>query len=446
MAIHEVFQEICPLPHAYGLESSNVIVIKTPSSFHEHLIESISQAKRQISISSLYLGSGKLEVELVNALRQACISHPDIEIKIVFDYSRGMRGHDRNKSSVAMLQPLIREFPQNIHLSLYRVPQLRGFTSLLPSPWNETVGVLHLKAYVFDQTVIMTGANLSQDYFTNRQDRYLRLDQSGGLAAFYHNLVGILSSYSYTVAPDSKDLIRPKVKDNKSFQSQLHEAMKSTAPETETAQMDTWAFPTLQFTPLDIRYDEEVVKKLIPSLPDEIELQIASGYMNFPSFLTQLLKSSRAKIETLTASPAANGFYNGRAIKGAVPMAYSLIEKNFYDQTQGNVAIREFTRPEWTFHAKGLWCGQNKATEMTVVGSSNFGRRSYERDLESQVYLFTKSRELQQKLHEEYIGLKSYTELVNPALWLRETRKLKGFGWKNGHWIRPVTRLISSFL
>jgi phosphatidylserine/phosphatidylglycerophosphate/cardiolipin synthase-like enzyme len=39
-------------------------------------------------------------------------------------------------------------------------------------------GVCHVKACVFDDTLIMTGANLSDEYFRDRQDRYLRFKAS----------------------------------------------------------------------------------------------------------------------------------------------------------------------------------------------------------------------------------------------------------------------------
>lgn len=40
---------------------------------------------------------------------------------------------------------------------------------VLPPRVNEVIGVQHIKAYVFDDDVIMSGANLSNDYFTKRQ-------------------------------------------------------------------------------------------------------------------------------------------------------------------------------------------------------------------------------------------------------------------------------------
>ena len=39
---------------------------------------------------------------------------------------------------------------------------------VLPQRWNEVVGLQHCKVYIFDDSVIVSGANLSSDYFTNR--------------------------------------------------------------------------------------------------------------------------------------------------------------------------------------------------------------------------------------------------------------------------------------
>jgi CDP-diacylglycerol--glycerol-3-phosphate 3-phosphatidyltransferase len=37
---------------------------------------------------------------------------------------------------------------------------------------REVFGVHHMKYFVFDDVVVMTGANLEEQYFLNRQDRY----------------------------------------------------------------------------------------------------------------------------------------------------------------------------------------------------------------------------------------------------------------------------------
>jgi CDP-diacylglycerol--glycerol-3-phosphate 3-phosphatidyltransferase len=56
---------------------------------------------------------------------------------------------------------------------------------------SEVVGVCHLKAYVFDDDVMISGANLSTTYFTNRQDRYYLFKKAGGMAMFVRSLVKV---------------------------------------------------------------------------------------------------------------------------------------------------------------------------------------------------------------------------------------------------------------
>lgn len=56
-----------------------------------------------------------------------------------------------------------------IKVYLYHTPKLRGLLRLLlPERYNELIGIQHMKLYMFDDSIIISGANLSQDYFTNR--------------------------------------------------------------------------------------------------------------------------------------------------------------------------------------------------------------------------------------------------------------------------------------
>ena len=45
-----------------------------------------------------------------------------------------------------------------------------GLVEKLPTTLRETLGTYHFKSVIFDDTIMLTGANLSQDYFTNRKD------------------------------------------------------------------------------------------------------------------------------------------------------------------------------------------------------------------------------------------------------------------------------------
>jgi len=67
-----------------------------------------------------------------------------------------------------------------------------------------------MKAHVFDNNVLITGANLSNDYFTNRQDRCYIIRQSPHVADYYDDLLN-------TIANNSKLITSGKIKQQKYY-------------------------------------------------------------------------------------------------------------------------------------------------------------------------------------------------------------------------------------
>ena len=65
---------------------------------------------------------------------------------------------------------------------------MRG-ARVLPPRMSEVVGVAHIKAYAFDNSVLLSGANLSNTYFSMRQDRYYVFHDAPGLAAHIRSIV-----------------------------------------------------------------------------------------------------------------------------------------------------------------------------------------------------------------------------------------------------------------
>lgn len=465
----QLFRSLAQHSRLFPLKSADVALLATPTDFYQQLLTNIKQAEKKISISSLYLGTGRLEQELVEALAERLRERPQLQVQIVLDYSRGQRGGLR-ASSVTMLAPLLKEFPDNVELFLFRVPQLSGLKAKLPPPFNETLGVSHAKVYLVDETLVLSGANLSNDYFTNRQDRYVQLAECGGLAHFYHQFVELVTGFSYKVQLEHMQgtlndyvLKDPRLAhDSEGAKEKMRLEMETLVnpsrhehEDASDALVDAWAFPTLQFTPISLDHDERLLGLFVKSLPRGSQLQIASGYLNFPPFLSALLERCGAGLDVISAAPRANGFYDAAGVKGALPMAYSLIEQDFFERTRGRefpTVLREFNRPDWTFHGKGMWWRPaEKAAlglpQITVVGSSNFGQRSYGCDLESNLVLFTRNADLQRRLQDEYDALTRDAEVVTEHLWRRPERMLHGlFSWKAGHWIRPVSKIIAAYL
>ncbi len=51
---------------------------------------------------------------------------------------------------------------------------------ILPSPLDEVADVFHMKAYIVDDEMVLSGANLSKEYFDDRLDRYMLFANGGG--------------------------------------------------------------------------------------------------------------------------------------------------------------------------------------------------------------------------------------------------------------------------
>ena len=88
-------------------------------------------------------------------------------------------------------------------ISLYHTPYLSGWRKkLMPDRWNEIFGLQHMKLYIFDNEVIVSGANLSHEYFVNRQDRYYVI-RDKNLSDFFDNLVNCVQKFSFTLRGDN---------------------------------------------------------------------------------------------------------------------------------------------------------------------------------------------------------------------------------------------------
>ncbi|XP_064089434.1 CDP-diacylglycerol--glycerol-3-phosphate 3-phosphatidyltransferase, mitochondrial-like isoform X2 [Macrobrachium nipponense] len=494
----------CPV---FPINGSKVRVITEPNEFYSELISKASKARNRISLSSLYLGTGKLEENLVSTLLNRAAECQDLKIHWLLDFTRGSRGVHNSRT---MLQPLIASHPQTcsktttrlstplhtskpthsqhmstpkaltqqVHttavslasvfyathpqVSLYHTPNLRGFLKwLIPQRWNEVIGLQHMKLYVFDDSLIMSGANLSNDYFTNRQDRYVAIENCPALADFYHRLIGAVSRYSLQLHEDNSTNMLPDVnvhpflgdyakycmamkqsvekmwneecEKNLTRLRQINQVTEGSSlnhgdpvnnsstksADSSVAELDTLVFPTVELGPFNLVNDSLVTNLLFESAEDHAKIQLASGYFNLTEeYKNCILEKSKANFGILMAHPTANGFLGAHGVAGGIPAAYTLIAKRFFNKIQQNniqrVELFEYQRPKWTFHGKGLWYYKpdQSLPFLTMIGSPNFGRRSVNRDLESQLVIMTSNHPLQTALHGEQHHLYSSANLV----------------------------------
>ncbi|GLD60154.1 CDP-diacylglycerol--glycerol-3-phosphate 3-phosphatidyltransferase, mitochondrial [Lates japonicus] len=466
---------------AFRVPGTHIHILTSPDQFYQAMKARIKTAKRRVVMASLYLGTGQLEQELVDCMEEALQrsqdnSHsPDLKVSVLLDYTRGSRGQINSRT---MLLPLLQRFASQMRVSLYHTPDLRGLLRLLvPERFNETIGVQHIKVYLFDDSIIISGANLSDSYFTNRQDRYVLLENCREVADFFSDLVEAVGDVSLQLQPDDsvtmlEGMVHPYKGNRQDFSTAARKRIMEVVNTAHTRQRllnrsedsedegmsegeeDTWVFPLVQMKPLGIQVDEQVTQRLLTDAGPDSTVFLTSGYFNLTRAYMGLVLGAGASYRILTASPEVNGFFGAKGVAGAIPTAYIHIARQFYNQVcqlgqQERVHLHEYHRPQWTFHAKGLWYylqGQDRPC-LTLIGSPNFGYRSVHRDLEAQIAIVTENEELQSQLQEEQEMLYQRSTEVSSSTISSEMqiRRRGGFGFCSALRLR-VTVEVGPFL
>ncbi|KAF2092582.1 phospholipase D/nuclease [Rhizodiscina lignyota] len=480
--------ELDKISPRFNIPASQIEILRGPVEFYDTLKSKISNAKRRIYLSTLYIG--KAEHELIDTIKEALRKNPELQVSILTDALRGTRETPK-PSCASLLASLVEEFGENrVEIRMFHTPNLTGLRKrIVPRRINEGWGLQHMKLYGIDDELILSGANLSNDYFTNRQDRY-HVFSSKDITEYFHRIYTGVTSISYSVLPDKDSeagytMTWPETNgcpspldDPKSYRVQASRVLKPLIepPSSAPGQIvgDTVVYPLLQFTPLlkpeDTSTELPAILTILRALnPSSNELKSASdsshtslattpplqnaswtftaGYFNTPPFLRDLLLSTNPSHGTvIAASPWANGFYGSKGVSGMLPAAYTLLGKHFLNaiQKQGlddRVKLMEWRRgtvgePQgWTYHAKGFWvtlagedsselatsfqpekdvsAEERKGPSLTIVGSSNYTKRSYELDLEANACILTRNPDLMRRLSEEEKWLQEYAKVVD---------------------------------
>ena len=410
------------------IHANQVGIVEGPKEFYEVLKARIRRARKRIYLSTLYIG--KTEHELVSAIRGA-LQHngPDLKVSILTDALRGTR-EAQEPSCASLLAPLVKEFPDQVEVRMYHTPNLTGIRkALIPKRINEGWGLQHIKLYGVDDEVILSGANLSNDYFTNRQDRY-HVFSSKRVTDYFATIHQAVSKISFLLQPSndpagfilewpsSNQAPNPLEASKEYLRAAtllLKPLVKPHPPPSSTT--STSVYPLLCHPP--------TINTELPAFTALLQRPIRSytftaGYFNPHPLITSCLLAASsppnpAPGSILTASPYANGFFGSKGISGMLPAAYSHLSLNFLRAARGkNIQLQEWRRGTvgqeggWTYHAKGLWVtlpGKENAAaagpNATVIGSSNYTTRSYGLDLEVGAIVVTSDEGLMRKYKRE---------------------------------------------
>jgi CDP-diacylglycerol---glycerol-3-phosphate 3-phosphatidyltransferase len=304
----------------------------------------LRNAKNRVAIATLYIGDSQMEQELLRAIPS------DVPVTILLDGLRGTRRENPKKTnSVTRLTSVetIHKYCPHAVVSQYITPHHAGIGTLLPSRVNEILGTQHMKIFCVDDTVLISGANLSDIYFTNRQDRYVVVED-GILAA---ELVDVIDS----------------VKSGEKFPTRIGD------------QVDVEG-STIQWATQHMAPDRITIKTLQSAVDAKLNITLCSPYLSLSPEIVSVLKS-HSSLRIVTGAPTSNAFHGSTGVSQFIPAAYECMQSELMSELP-HAKFLNFTRPGWTFHPKGVWVAKNDEIVSTVIGSSNFGNRSRWRDLE----------------------------------------------------------------
>ncbi|KAF2205148.1 CDP-diacylglycerol-glycerol-3-phosphate 3-phosphatidyltransferas-like protein [Delitschia confertaspora ATCC 74209] len=481
----------------FEIQPSQIHIMRTPTEFYETLKSKILSAQSRVYLSTLYIG--KTEHELISTVRTALARNSNLKVSFLVDALRGTR-ETPNPCSASLLAPLISEFGSSrVEVRLFHTPNLTGLRKkVVPRRINEGWGLQHMKLYGVDDEIIMSGANLSSNYFTDRQDRY-HLFSSKELADYFERIYGGICKLSFDVQPSDEPAgytmswptSNPSVSPLDNPKAFRKSATKLLAPlltpsnsplsaPSKPSGSSTTIYPIMSFVPLltpntstELPALTTILTHLASPPFHPSTWTFTAGYFNTTAKFRRLLLSTRPAHGTiLTAHPHANGFYGSKGVSGMLPDAYTYLARSFLrrirmEGLEDSIEMREWKRGcigepgGWTYHAKGFWVafpsmeqqqqslksGQGhpldaqNATDpdpsISVIGSSNYTKRAYEMDLEANVLICTSDADLKRRLGEEVKWLKEYANKVDETEFKKPERRV-GLGVKFSMWLVRV--------
>lgn len=429
-----------------------------------------------------------MEKNLVNQLHNQIKSQPALKATILLDYTRGTRADRNGQSSKTLLMPLLNESQsaasgsdRRISVGFFLSPDFSNIflknALLNRQKYNEIVSLQHIKVYLFDNDFIISGANLNEQYFTNRQDRYIYVRNCPQLGDYLERLIQAIGSISMHLNSDgtfsfeldpldernkqqiqfklreqieqlNRDYLKaePRSAAKTSGKNKIDKASNSRSESAAGSKSETMIYPLLQMKKFEINSDETFTKFVFSSLTDASKLKLASGYFNLTQDYQQSIFKAAASqpnssIELVMASEQVNSFYKAKGPIQHIPSVYTQLSKNFLEDLNSklldNVRLLSYFRSNWTFHAKGLWLQPATTSDyfLSLCGSPNFGYRSVYRDLELQMAILTKDDNLVQQFLNEYENISRYSTSISTPDQLPFV----------SYWVRIATRLVKSF-
>ncbi|TDB59715.1 CDP-diacylglycerol--serine O-phosphatidyltransferase [Photorhabdus khanii subsp. guanajuatensis] len=394
----------------------SVADIKTlyqPEVFRSTLLEKIASAEKHIYIISLYLENDDAGRDILNALYLAKQQRPNLDIKVLVDWHRAQRGRigDAAMATNADWYCSMTETYSDVKIPVLGVPVNT----------REALGVLHLKGFIFDDTVIYSGASINDVYLHQhdkyRYDRY-HLFRNAKLAEAMKHFVD-----NYIIATGAVQKLncknRPRSPEIKTLIRQFRSSLRHT-----TYQINNQATnDELSVTPLAGLGKKNLLNKTISHLiaSTEQKLIICTPYFNLPAIIVRLiihLLRQGKQVEIIVGDKTANDFYippeEPFRIIGALPYLYEINLRRFISRLQRYVDSDQLTVRLWkdgdnSYHLKGVWIDN----QWQLITGNNLNPRAWGLDLENAILIHDPHKEMQEQRTKELNCIRTHTTVVS---------------------------------
>ncbi|PWI33776.1 CDP-diacylglycerol--serine O-phosphatidyltransferase [Vibrio albus] len=405
-------QSLEKLP-AIAIHPEQFGILFSADEFRKELIKHIRGATQRIYIAALYLENDDAGREILTELYQAKQTRPELDIKICVDWHRAQRGRIGEGKAECNAEFYMRYSNQYEHkIPVYGIP-VRG---------KEVFGVLHLKGFVIDDSVIYSGASLNNIYLSYngryRFDRYHTFHNKALADSMVryiqeemidHPAVHRLCDKDKPVTKELKPVIRQ-------FRASLANSCYRFEPQT-ISEEDIAVTPLVGIGKRRNRLNQRI-NQLISSAKDEIF--ICTPYFNFPKSVAKEVKKALrrgVKVSIVVGDKTANDFYippeEPFKTIGGLPYLYEMNLRRFAKINESNIAQRKLSIHLWkhdtnSFHLKGIWVDKRY---MLLTGN-NLNPRAWKLDLENALLIRDSYHHLTELFEKEATNILEHTTQV----------------------------------
>ncbi|PJG81957.1 CDP-diacylglycerol--serine O-phosphatidyltransferase [Caviibacterium pharyngocola] len=422
------------------LRAEQIEFIYSPAEFKQQIIHLIRHAQSRIYITALYWQHDEAGQQILDEIYRAKQANPELDVKILIDWHRAQRNLLGAEKSATNADWYCEERAK------YQLPQDPNMFFGVPINTREVFGVLHIKGFVFDNTVLYSGASINNVYLNQsgkyRYDRYHKITDK----ALTDTLVNFVKNYLLDPSAVSPLDIsnRPKIKD---IRQNIRFFRKSLAAD---AQYHLSASITLNdsltICPLfGLGSGNNILNRTIEDLFQLVEqkLVICTPYFNFPRSLQQKIRRLLEKgkqIEIIVGDKTANDFYIPPSepfkMAGALPYLYENNLRRFskkFEQaiTQGRLVVRTWKDSDNTYHLKGVWVDDR----YILLTGNNLNPRAWRLDAENGLFIHDPKGELSEQAQQELTCIRQHTRVLTHYAELEELEQYP----------QPVQKLLKKF-